>query len=293
MKDLKIYVVSNIDKFKELCEKKLGKNITPENFIAMENFRNDRVHLVPRNIPYELLKYYIPNTVLRYEIYVENQGKWILTDITSIDEKDIDELLENNAIEDLEESKNWKDIFAYEVIDIKDFLKQVDGKITDKEMITLLSIQDNYNLDIYLINTDNEFSILYKNHKTNTLRELPYTKFDEQEILDLIKNDVISSSRCQIKNDFDSIKLENEKFEILSSRGINNIFIRIRPDGKYDIRTRIRNGDFYRPSMVRAIGDTEAQALKSLKTKLFDRLNSPSITFKVYQHLLQEKDFDI
>ena len=148
MKDLKIYVVSNIDKFKELCEKKLGKNITPENFIDMENFRNDKVHLVPRNIPYEILNYYVPNTLLRYDIYVEIQGEWKLMDITNIDEKDIEELLENNAIEDLEESKNWKDIFAYEVIDIKDFLKQVDGKITDKEMITLLSIQDNYNLDI-------------------------------------------------------------------------------------------------------------------------------------------------
>lgn len=293
MKDLKIYVVSNIDKFKELCEKKLGKNITPENFIDMENFRNDKVHLVPRNIPYEILNYYVPNTLLRYDIYVEIQGEWKLMDITNIDEKDIEELLENNTIEDLEESKKWKDIFAYEVIDIKDFLKQVDGKITDKEMISLLSIQNNYNLDIFLINTDNEFSIMYKNHKANILRELPYTKLDDQDILDLIKNDVISSSRCQINNDFDSIKLENEKIEIHPSRGMNNIFIRIRPDGKYDVRIRIRNGDLYRTNMVRAIGNTESQALKSLKERLFDRLNSPSITFKVYQHLLQEKDFDI
>lgn len=60
----------------------------------MENFRNDTVHLVPRNIPYELLKYYVPNTLLRYEIYVEIQGEWKLMDITNIDEKDIEELLQ-------------------------------------------------------------------------------------------------------------------------------------------------------------------------------------------------------
>lgn len=299
MEDLKIYVVLNVDKFKDLCEKKLGKAITPEHFIDMENFRNEKVHLVPHNIPHGILKYYANNKLSNYDIFVEIQNEWQLMNITEITDKDIEELVEDEVVVDLKSFEEWKDIFAFEVTDIIEFFKESSEKITDKELISLISTWNRCigNFEIFIIEDEDEYSILYKDGKINALRKLPYSTLDKEDVLNFLKNDLIENCKCKINNETNLINIENSTYLVKDFFGrLRGISLRQSTTGKYIARGIIKTNnrdEFHNWRMINTVGETETDAVQKLKEKLLDNLHSPNITFKMYQHLLEKEDLDI
>lgn len=291
MENSKIYVILDIDKFNNFCEEKLGSDITADDFIYMESFRNEKVHLVPK---YGATTNYYITGKSKYNILVNVRNEWEEKNIVSITDRDIERLLEDDIIQDEKEFKKWEKTFSYEVSNLVEFYKYVDGKFSDKEMLLLLSNNNRSNFDIYTVKIKNEYVIMYKDSKIDILRILPNARLTQKEILDLINNDVLISDKCKINYEDNSIKLDNKLFAISS---MNKVFPRInmmlRPDGYYDVRIRANNTNPYKVSMVRAVGKTEQDALRSLKNKLLNSLNAPSVTMRAYQHLIEPKNLEL
>lgn len=293
MENSKIYVILDVDKFNNFCEEKLGSNITADDFISMESFRNEKVHLVPKYGTVVTINYYLHGKS-KYNIFVNIRNEWEEKNIVSITDADIEKLLEDDIIQDEKEFKKWENTFAYEVSSLVDFCKYVDGKFSDKEMLLLLSNNTRSNFDIYTVKIKNEYVIMYKDSKFDILRILPNARLTQKEILDLINNDVLISDKCKINYENNSIKLDNKLFEISSmNRGFPRINMRLRPDGYYDVRIRTNNTNPYQTSMIRSVGKTEQDALRSLKQKLLNSLNAPSVTIRAYQHLIEPKNLEL
>lgn len=288
MENSKIYIVLDVDKFNDFCEEKLGKNITADDFISMETFRNEKVHLVPK------FRTYYMNGISKYDIFVNIHNEWEEKNIVSITDNDIEELLKSDIIQDEKEFKKWKNTFSYEVSDLVEFFKYADGKLSDKEMLALLASNERNNFNIFIVNLKNEYIIMFKDRKLDILRTLPNVRLKQKDILDLINNDVLISNKCKINYEDNFIKLDDKLFDISSiNKGFPSIHIRIRPDGNYDVRIHLSNTDPRQLSIVRSIGKTEKDALCSLKQKLLNRLNAPSVTMRAYQHLIEPKNLEL
>ena len=240
MENLKIYVVLDIDKFNNFCEEKLGSDITANDFISMESFRNEKVHLVPK-YGTTTFNYYISGKS-KYNIFVNIRNEWEEKNIVSITDKDIERLLEDDIIQDEKDFKKWENTFSYEVSNLAEFCKYVDGKFSDKEMLLLLSNNSRSNFDIYTVKIKNEYVIMYKDSKIDILRILPNARLTQKEVLDLINNDVLISDKCKINYEDNSIKLDNKLFAISS---MNKVFprinMRLRSNGYYDVSIRTNN----------------------------------------------------
>lgn len=292
MENSKIYVVLDIDKFNNFCEEKLGVDITADDFISMESFRNEKVHLVPK-YGAATTNYYISGKS-KYNIFVNIRNEWEEKNIVSITDRDIERLLKDDIIQDEKEFEKWENTFSYEVSSLVEFCKYIDGKFSDKEMLVLLSNSSRSNFDIYTVKIKDEHVIMFKDSKFDILRILPNARLTQNEILDLINNDVLISDKCKINYENNSIKLDNKLFEISS---MNSVFprvnIRLRPDGYYDARIRTHTTNPYQVSMVRAVGKTEQEALNSLKNRLLNSLNTPNVTMRAYQHLVEPKHLEL
>lgn len=292
MENSKIYVVLDIDKFNNFCEEKLGSDITADDFISMETFRNEKVHLVPK-YGAASINYYTTGKS-KYNIFVNIHNDWEEKNIVSITDIDIEKLLEDEIIQDEKEFEKWENTFSYEVSSLVEFCKYVDDKFSDKEMLSLLSTNNRSNFDIYTVKIKNEYVIMYKDSKFDILRILPNARLTQKEILDLINNDVLISDKCKINYENNSIKLDNKLFAISSTnKGFPRINMRLRPDGYYDVRIRTNNTNPYQISMVHAVGKTEQDALRLLKNKLLNSLNAPSVTMRAYQHLIEPKNLEL
>lgn len=293
MEKPKIYVILNVDKFNHFCEEKLGSEITADDFIAMETFRNEKVHLVPK---YGTIttNYYHSATKSKFNILVNVHDDWEEKSIVPITDKDIENLLSDGIIQDEKEFKQWENTFSYEVSDLVKFFKYVDGKFSDIEMISLLSANTLNKYDIFVVNIKNEYIIMYRDSKINCLKCLPNARLYKKDILDLINNDILISDKCKVNYECDAIKIDDKPYlMLLSTKSSPNIYMRIRPDRRYEVRIRTRNIDSHQISMARAFGKTEQDAIHSLKQRLLNRINAPNVTMRAYKHLIESKELEL
>lgn len=104
MEDLKIYIVMDANKFKNLCKEKLGDKITVDDFIVLDSINDERIHLVPKYSVF-IQKHYIhsiPQDRADFDIYIKLKDRWVQKNFVKIKHEDIKELVSNNTIVDLE-----------------------------------------------------------------------------------------------------------------------------------------------------------------------------------------------
>lgn len=297
MENCKIYVVTNVNKLKELFEEKLSSNITADNYIDMENMRNEKVHLVERNVP----EGYSTNDETIYDIYIHSQNGWKLNNIAEITDSDIQNLYLNCSIENIEDYKHWKNVTGFKVIDTEKFYSKIFDLLTDRETIGLINMVNR----CFKVKTDYEFYIIcengisnvYINEKIrNIAYKLPYTDINKEDLSDFIKNGIISSKDCKINKNTDRINFDG----ITSIIGLEYTLlrgIRVYPRGDYYIaRTPVRTKGFHERRVLHVVGPTERDALHGLSKKLTELFmhDNKDITYETYKHLIMnQKELDM
>lgn len=303
MENFKIYVVSNIEKFKSFCEEKLGNNITADDYIALESFKEEQVHLVPK---YRSIidEYYIKpksQQESKFDIYLNIKDNWIKKNLIKILEDDIDELLDNDIIEGLEEHKDWVDTFAYKVIDQCKFNEKILPCLTDEESIAYLSILNrfyNNTTDIFIVSDNDKFKILVKDSKVGTLEILPYTTLEKYDLLNFIKKDIIEYCKCKINQEKSEITLDGINYSFgLSRRFAYGKMIKYVRDGKYVARGIYKDGSD-NVKVVHTFGRTEKEAIHRLREKMElltgHTTENTKKTLDLYKDCIDDKnDYDI
>ena len=207
MEKQKIYVVNNVNEFKEWCEKKIGDRMTADDYIELEQLDDREIHIVQRPILIE--------NCIEYDVFTKMPIGWERNDLVSIRDVDIEKLLEEQIIEVLERKK---DMLAFKVTDAKKFYSGISNDIKDNEFISMISMlgRQRNNPVIYLINyTDNDFKVLFRDGKINILRELPESVLDKEKILELFKKDIIACVKCEYNEKLKSMRFEKENYFLM------------------------------------------------------------------------------
>lgn len=297
MEENKIYVVTNINRFKELCEFKLGSNITADDFIEMENFKDEKVHLVPR---YASNKYYIHPNRSQYDIYVKIQDEWHLKNIINITEQEIEDFIEEDVIEDIETNKHWKNVVGFKVLNKYSFYEKIFPTLTDKEAICVIKTLSKYakintNYNFYLIIENNKTHIYLHNDSINVSFKLPYTTIDKENLNYLIRNSIILNIPCKINHYDELIKFNNETSDIGLREGLSANINFYERNNRYMIRDVIRNYFSNNLKRIYVTGSTEKEALHKLRNTLSEHFFNKDIspTLEMYKHLLIDKNKEL
>ena len=303
MKNFKIYVVTDVEKFKSFCEEKLGNNITADDYITLESFKEEQIQLIPKYYSMKD-KYYISLTSKQesiFNIYLNIKNNWIKKNLINILENDIDDLLDDDIIEDLEEHKNWVDIFAYKIINQDKFNEKILPCLTDEEAIAYLSVLNrsyNNTTDIFIVSDNDKFKILVKNTKVGKIEILPYTTLEKYDLLNFIKKDVISYCKCKINKEEGEINLDGIHYDFeLSQRFAYGRMIRPVREDKYVARG-IYNDKLGNAKVTHAFGRTGKETIHKLREKM-EKLSGHSAkstqkTIDLYNdHIDTQCDYDI
>lgn len=297
MEENKIYVVTNINKFKEVCEDKLGSNITADDFIELENFKDERVHLVPR---YTSNKYYINPNSPQYDIYVKIQDKWYLKNIISITEQEIENLIDEDVIEDIKTIKHWKNVVGFKVINNYSFYEKIFPTLTDDEAICVIKTLSKYSK----INTNYNFYLIFENTKAhiylhdvslNVSFKLPYTTVDKETLNYLIKNSITLNIPCKINHCDELIKFNNTTSDIGLREGLSANISFYKKNNRYMIRDIIRNYLSNNLKRIWVTGSSEKEALHKLRNALSEHFLNKELspTLEMYKHLLDDTNKEL
>ena len=288
MEFYKPFVVLNADKFIELCEKKLGDNITADDYILFESFKDEKIHLVPR-FTYIL---YIENRKINYDIYINIKNEWIEKNIVDIDCKDVEELLDDDVVVNIEDYEKFKNKIAFQITNNALFIDKFFEKLTDSEACAF-SKKSKHN--IFLIEDKNSYTIYVENEKICALDILPFTKLDKNDILYLINNDAIKNVKCKVNSEDAIINISNTNFNIMiNHRDLQEPLVLAR-NNRYVAKTNVKiNDSMSLNKIVTAYGNTPVEAKQRLKEKIQNLLsretNSRNITFEMYKHLIKPHD---
>lgn len=286
MEKQKIYVVNNVNEFKEWCEKKIGDRMTADDYIELEQLDDREIHIVQRPILIE--------NCIEYDVFTKMPIGWERNDLVSIRDVDIEKLLEEQIIEVLERKK---DMLAFKVTDAKKFYSGISNDIKDNEFISMISMlgRQRNNPVIYLINyTDNDFKVLFRDGKINILRELPESVLDKEKILELFKKDIIACVKCEYNEKLKSMRFEKENYFLTDTKNnLRGIIIRSNTL-KYVAMTHLRKTDNeYRQSeLVYGFGKNESTAIKNLKSRLVSYLDHDTKKIiNLYQKQIEKEDY--
>ena len=263
----KSFLVINAENFVKFCEKKLDTDITADDFILLESFKDEHINLVtPSSSVLDICR-----GISKFDIYIKIRNSWIKRNIVDIYYSDILELLDDDTIMDANEYINWKDKLAFEITDINRFMKDYFKRFKDSEAIQLFKTLHNRPGDknIYLVADDKGlYSVLVNDIRTMELNELPLTKLTELDILYLIKNDLAKNVKC---------KVNKYRTDII----VNDKLIHIRPTFRYlklpNKRYNSKNkcifevsylDKFHKYRTVATCDENEKIALENLRQKL-------------------------
>lgn len=304
MEEQKIYVVMNINRFKGLCLEKLGDEITADDFIDMESFKSEKVHLIPHPLPNN---YLVGPNIRNYDIYINLQEKWQEKNIVNITNSDIEELLEDDALEDIETYEKWKETLCFKVDKKECFYDKIFPLLSDTEAISLIKTltrthKINVEYNFYIVYEEDTANIYIHNSFINTVYKFPFTTLDKDELSDLIKDEIVSNCECKINEESESIKLDNKLSNIGPERGFLRDIRILKTQDYYMIREPFRNSyrEDYRPVIVK--GSTAKDVIYAYRRKLTefffsrDRLfghKDFSKTYDIYKHLIdRSKDIE-
>lgn len=300
MEESKIYIVLNATRFKELCEEKLGDEITADNYIEMEKFRNEKISLVPQNIPN---KYYINLDVPRYNIFVNIQDKWKLNNIINLTDDDIEELLDDDAIEDIETYRHWKETLAFKVTDKETFYNDILPSLTDEEAISVLKRlyqrnRGNVEYNFYLVYDEDRCHIYIHDSKFNTSYKIPYTTLDKEQLTNLIKEESVETISCKINEETDYINFEDNISNIRRVNGFSHGIRIYKINDRYVIRDTLRE-DYYKRYSMSVSGSTERETIHKYREVLTSNLLNKRLfehkdvarTMDMYKHVIEDKEY--
>lgn len=300
MEKPKIYVVMNVNKFKKLCEEKLGDDITANDFIDMEIFKNEKVHLIPNHLPN---RYIVGPNIRHYNIYINLQEEWKEKNIVNITERDIEELLEDNAIEDIETHEHWKEILGFKVVDKQSFYDNILPSLTDEEAIGLLkTLSRSYKINVdhifYLVYDKDIFYIYIHDSRANTSYKLPHTTLDKENLTDLIKQNSVNNITCKINEHSKLINFDGNISNICVMSGFSQGIKILKKNNRYIIREYIRDGLLNPIGHIGVIGSTEKEAIHKFRNALTENLLSRNIyghkdtskTFEMYKHVIKSQE---
>ncbi len=284
----KIYVVSDIDEFKEWCEEKIGDRITAEDYIELEKLNGKDVHIVQH--PFD--SYSIGTSVIEYDIYAKKSNRWERNDIIKIVDIDIKELLEEDVIEELEEKK---DILAFKVIDAKKFYNEILNDIEDLEFICMIYMigRQRNNPDIYIINDASDyFKILFRDGKINLVRGLPESILNKEKVLALFRENIITGVKCEYIKKSNSIKFGEQQYFL--TNGSNNLRgVTIREDKERYIATTYLKKPNSIVIPARGLGKNEREAITNLKNRVASYLgHDTEKIINLYQKQIDKEDYD-
>lgn len=300
MEESKIYIVLNATRFKELCEEKLGDEITADNYIEMEKFRNEKISLVPQNIPN---KYYINLDVPRYNIFVNIQDKWKLNNIINLTDDDIEELLDDDAIEDIETYRHWKETLAFKVTDKETFYNDILPSLTDEEAVSVLKRlyqrnRGNVEYNFYLVYDEDRCHIYIHDSKFNTSYKIPYTTLDKEQLTNLIKEESVETISCKINEETDYINFEDNISNIRRVNGFSHGIRIYKVNDRYVIRDTLRE-DYYKRYSMSVSGSTERETIHKYREVLTSNLLNKRLfahkdvarTMDMYKHVIEDKEY--
>lgn len=299
MEENKIYVVINEDSFKEFCEEKLGEDITADDYINMEKFKNEKIHLVPHYFPN---KYYIRPNSTKYDIYINIQDEWEINNIVNITEDDIEELLDDNSIEDIETHKHWKDILGFKVIDRQSFVESLLPSLTDEEAIRLIKILSRSykttSYSFYLIYDKESCNIYIHDNRFNNSYKLPFTTLDKEDLTNLIRQNSIRNINCKINENGKLINFDDNISDIVITPHYSQGIRILKRDDRYIIRDYIRDNYFNPVKHITVVGSTEKEAIHKFRVALTesflnkDRFGHKDIlkTLEMYQHIIESHE---
>lgn len=277
----KIYVVMNANKLKDLCEKRLGNDITADNYIDLEGFRDEKIYLIKKDFPDAI---YIGTDIPQYDMYINVQDEWKLNNIVNITDTDIEELLENHDIEDIKIYRNWKEVLGYKILSNQTFCRRILPLLTDEDSIRaikMLSRNPKITDRVYLV-YDNDCAYIYIN-TYNISYKLPQTVLSKECLSDIIQYEAVENISCKINEDNKLIKFDNKTMHIMSSKPLT---IRVlQRNNRYVIRTYIRDIPGYSTKNINVFGNTKEEAIYRLRHIMEDDFSK-----KVINDLFGHKD---
>lgn len=300
MEESKIYIVLNANRFKELCEEKLGDEITADNYIEMEKLRNEKISLVPQNIPN---KYYINLDVPRYNIFVSIQDKWKLNNIVNLTDDDIEELLDDDAIEDIETYRHWKETLAFKITDKETFYDDILPSLTDEEAIGVIKRiyqrhRCHVDYNFYLVYDEDCCHIYIHDSRTNTSYKIPYTTLDKEQLTNLIKEESVENVSCKINENTEYINFEDNISDIRRVNSFSHGIRLYKVNNRYVIRDTIRDDYFKRYGMT-VSGSTEKETIHRYREVLTRNFLNKKLlghqdiarTMDMYKHIIEDKEY--
>lgn len=292
MKDLKVYIVKNVDDLKKLCEKKLGDTISAEDYIEMERFKNENVYLVP-HVPHGNRTYLQE----RYDIYNATKNNGRLENIIAITLDDIDKLLSHDSIEDLRDYQNWKTILGFKVVDTRRFYDKLFKIVSPEEFIAIINILNRtnkarYNYEFYIARDDKTTNIYMKNEKTGFAYKLPHTELNDIDLSYLIKNSIVETIDCRTK-DTNEMNFAGRLCYILPDNTFLRNFSIEKKNRGYIAKAIIRGNAKTSDKYITVHGDSIEDARNKIQEKMQQALahTNTNITSKLYNDLIiDEKD---
>lgn len=288
MKELKIFVITNVEKFKELCERKLGTNITAEDYIEMATFKNEHVFLVPQVLP-TILGSYVTE---KYDIYNTHPEDGKVSNIVEINEDDITKLFYSGSLEDMKSHYEWKNTLGFKVTDMNCFYKKLLKILTPEEIVAVQNVLNRsdkakYKYEFYIISNEKDSTIYMNNEIRNLAYKLPYTNLCNNDLSYFIKNSIVKTIDCKTKNT-NLLKFEDKVYRIAPDDCFLRCFHLYKHTDRYEAKATIKGENIHKNRSFHAWGKTEQEAKEKLQKKLNKALahGDIKITSELYKDLL-------